>query len=820
MTVSVPGGLGAEVRRSLWISLCAPLLGLALTTDGHGQALVTAPRFATLDSILLAGPPEHHAVGDLDGDGYLDLVVTVASGLQALNGSPSGLQPGWQGAALLPLTLHLADVDLDGHLDILTGSFGLLDVRRGDGQGGFLAPLAITLPLGFYFSIATGDLDADGLIDAVLERLDTGELILVRAVGTGLHSSFSTIAQSASVQHPLAIVDLDNDGHQDVVVGCSPQVRILRGLGGAAFAPEEVLADGSPQDWVLADLDLDGRLDLVLPGTTLRVARQLPSGQMDVPQDIAIPTTQPITLVVTQDLDGDGVLDLVVGDSARLWSLIGDGLGGFGPALEGTALGAGSSWLAVADFDGNGSVEAVFPAGLVQQAGAGYRLFVAEADNTGRFSGPRMTAEDLAQARALVSDDFDGDGFPDLAIVSCGQPGNLCVLRLLRVDPSGQLVLDTEIALGTAGPLVSLASADFNGDGVMDHVIGRPSGEQLLIVSTLAGGATNVQDVTSPCPGPVEAHFADLDGDGLLDLTIACASGLGTLRQDPVTRTFIDGARIELVDGSTSVALADLDGDGLLDTISTGSGATPLRLFLSALGTGAPPVELALPGMQPTAVRAGDLDDDGFADLVVTSRVTRNLLVLRGASGGGLLPQPVVSFTAAVDGPRIVDLNGDGRLDVVVRHGPRTLALLMDPAASPPGPPPAEVLTLPRAALDVAAGDFDTDGDLDLAVACQGGIMIIEQQEGLPFRRGDCNGDGVFNLADIVTLLTHVLAGAPVNCLDACDVDDNGSVQIGDAVILATASYAGGPPPAPPHPGCGPDPVTDTLGCSAYPGCP
>ena len=62
--------------------------------------------------------------------------------------------------------------------------------------------------------------------------------------------------------------------------------------------------------------------------------------------------------------------------------------------------------------------------------------------------------------------------------------------------------------------------------------------------------------------------------------------------------------------------------------------------------------------------------------------------------------------------------------------------------------------------------------------------------------------------------------GNPLTCEDAGDVNDDGALDLSDAIALLQYSFQGGPTPAPPHGACGPDLTFDALGCGGTPGCP
>jgi len=94
--------------------------------------------------------------------------------------------------------------------------------------------------------------------------------------------------------------------------------------------------------------------------------------------------------------------------------------------------------------------------------------------------------------------------------------------------------------------------------------------------------------------------------------------------------------------------------------------------------------------------------------------------------------------------------------------------------------------------------------------------------EGVIFRRGDCNADGLTNVADAIALLANLFSGAPLNdCLDGCDSNDDGLLNIADTIHLLLSLFGGGMPPSDPGPDfCGSDPTNDTLDCFNSPACP
>jgi len=88
-------------------------------------------------------------------------------------------------------------------------------------------------------------------------------------------------------------------------------------------------------------------------------------------------------------------------------------------------------------------------------------------------------------------------------------------------------------------------------------------------------------------------------------------------------------------------------------------------------------------------------------------------------------------------------------------------------------------------------------------------------------RRGDCNDDGAIDIGDAIWTLSRLFSGGPPGtCDDACDANDDGGVDIGDAITVLNTLFGGAGPLPSPYPDCGADPVADALGCANSTTCP
>ena len=90
---------------------------------------------------------------------------------------------------------------------------------------------------------------------------------------------------------------------------------------------------------------------------------------------------------------------------------------------------------------------------------------------------------------------------------------------------------------------------------------------------------------------------------------------------------------------------------------------------------------------------------------------------------------------------------------------------------------------------------------------------------GAPFRRGDANSDGMYDISDAITVLVRLFGTGTVTCENALDANDDESVNVADAVYLLQALFGTGPFPTAPAPNCGVDPTAGALSCVTS-GCP
>jgi hypothetical protein len=329
-------------------------------------------QFATQTSYVAASSanPIGVAVGDLNGDGHVDVVTAIsnANAVSVLLGSAGGAfgAASEYATGTNPQSVAVADLNGDGRPDVVTANMGANDVSvlLGNGDGTFRPQIAFATGSEPQ-SVAVADVNGDGHLDLITANFAGNTVSVLLGNGDG---TFAPHADSATGAEPqaLAVGDVNGDGHPDVVTAdaffANVGVSVLLGNGDGSFAPHADYAAGNlPRSVSLADLNGDGHLDVITAndnGTSVSVLLGNGDGTLAPHVDyvIANPTgsgTAPQQLAVA-DLNGDGHPDVATVDTngSTVSVLMGNGDGTLASHTD-FATGGTPQSVAVADVNGD-----------------------------------------------------------------------------------------------------------------------------------------------------------------------------------------------------------------------------------------------------------------------------------------------------------------------------------------------------------------------------------------------------------------------------------------------------------------------------------
>ena len=470
------------------------------------------------------------AVADVNADGKPDLLLTnncttpgaacVTGTLAVLLGNGDGtFQPAstFDSAGTEASKVVIADVNNDSKLDAVvlntcgtngdySCTLGSIGILLGNGVGTFQA--ARTYSTDGYDPQAPviADLNGDGNPDLVIpnqcqtESNCAGQVSVQLGNGDGTFQPAALYNSNALEAEAVAIADVNADGKLDLVIAnqCANSVcnngnvAILLGNGDGTFQPAVNYAvQGFPVAIAIADINLDGKPDVVVTGDNNSVELLLGNGNATFQSPIEISTGQFGESLAIADVNFDGNPDILVANngngsanSGSLTVLLGNGNGTFqSPVLYNTNA-IYTDALAVADLNHDGKLDLIVASVYDNTSTYGVvGTLLGNGDGTFQPVVNVTTPTPMGGLRSIAIADFNGDRKPDLAIGA----GNILLLG------KGNGTFQKPLTLGAGGP--GIASADFNLDGRPDLAVG---GVTILLNIDLQSTTTTVSSTPDP----------------------------------------------------------------------------------------------------------------------------------------------------------------------------------------------------------------------------------------------------------------------------------------------------------------------------------
>ena len=733
-------GMAAFALTMLAAAIVIAGIAIPAQAQDHPPAFFPYPYTFPINGVINYGDllgTQAAAIGDFNGDGKLD-VVSIAGGVWEIdvalgNGDGTFQYPVVNTYTLpsgtSPYALAVGDFNGGGKLDLAVwctyapGNYNEIVIFQGNGNGTFTYANTYSAPNAYWNpgsnSLYSADFNGDGKLDlaalapycpsnlpCVAVYLGNGDATFQAAV---LYSTIDPNHPGNTNAYGMAVGDLNGDGKPDIAVTQSNGVIVLLNNGNGTFGTatyyDNALGHASEIGIAIGDVNKDKKNDIVTStylGDVVLFLNQ-GSGKFALKGSIGKASGgQGSWLVSMADINGDKKQDLVVTDMAgEVWTFFGKNNGVFT---------AGAVYplqrpqdtpprnVILGDFNGDSALD-VFIAGNQFWLG---QVALGRSDGTFQTNVAYSWAV-TGYGKNLVTADFNGDGFPDVAYSYARNSTRTQVGFEVALGSShGVLGAPAFVQVaGSCSDMEWIAVGDVSGDGKADIVAtidnnsnpGCPNNQVVVLTGKGTGKFGKVVLYsTGSTAQSYDVFLQDANGDGKLDIITSNWDGTISILLNKGKGTFgtanVIASIAALNPHLNSLTFGDFNGDGKLDIAVVPNSRvggysvydTSYVLLGNGDGTFQSPITINLSVdayITTERLAAGDFNHDGKMDLFVAMDSRSpcwgvEYVVLLGNGNGTFTPQPAGCtgntsyWNATPVYPVVADLNADGNPDVFI----------------------------------------------------------------------------------------------------------------------------------------------------------
>jgi len=609
------------------------------------------------------------AVGDVDGNGYDDLIIAGDGGVQFGGlyynyGDGNFVKGSIPSYPVFRADIELFDADLDGDLDV----------------------------------IATGNRLQDDFQTRLLHNLGDGTF---EPSSSNFYSDDDSYEQAGRVE----TADLNGDDYPDILVSSenwNSKVYFNDGNGNFDISNSTVISEYS-KTGALVDIDSDGDIDIVLASGVF-----LNDGFGDFTESEATNLLGSNDGMAYSDFNGDGLVDFLLPsgllsdevtstmflNQGGLMFAANDGINMSGEPVDPPYISNTSERIyEITDLDLDGDLDIVYSNGNSLNDPNSVKTSIYTNLGDGKFIEIDNHGLRSFQGCAIASGQFVGDSSIDLVIVGRNKYGQIDS-ELYEGSDNLEFEQISRFPFPDNGSTETL-SKDFNGDGILDLFIsGRGyvsytvhvRGTNLLYLGSSEGKFYLNENFPSFTARNANIEFLDLENDGDLDITLTYRYVTTNVPYNRILQNDGQGnfEIVQVLDDTTHISLqgslthaADLNGDGFEDLIISNEDESGL-FFNDGNGFMVPQIDIELPTLG--AVASGDnrhfdlfdYEDDGDWD-IISSNGNNDYADIYLNDGEGLFSEiensAIESFYNARPAFVFEDMDNDGDKDIVVSGG-------------------------------------------------------------------------------------------------------------------------------------------------------